>query len=148
MTSVSSWLFSFFVRVPRMIFDRNVEEPSTNPESAPSFPLARSWVSTLSCQVAFHGLTFSACRKVTPGASRRCLWTATAQLSTCFLHWFFLNAKRSVRWLVMKTQPVLLTTRVRKLEKPLICVFLAAACRIVAELDRTLACSWLDTLST
>lgn len=43
---------------------------------------------------------------------------------------------------------VLLTTRVRKLEKPLICVFLAAACRIVAELDRTLACSWLDTLST
>lgn len=38
-----------------MIFDRNVEEPSTNPESAPSFPLARSWVSTLSCQVAFHG---------------------------------------------------------------------------------------------
>lgn len=56
MISVSGWLFIlFFVRASQMIFDRNVEEPSTNPESALSFPLARSWLSTLPCQVTFPG---------------------------------------------------------------------------------------------
>lgn len=152
MSSVSRWLFFLFLaRASQMIFDRNVEEPSINPESALSFPLAWSWLSTLSCQVTFPGglpsHIFCLPQGYTQGLKALFVDSYGPNVNM-FLRWFCLNAKRSVRWLVMKTHPVLLTTQVRKLEKPLISVFLAAEYWIVVKLDRTLACSWLNTLST
>lgn len=61
-----------------------------------------------------------------------------------FFCWFCVNAKRSVWRLVMKTFGALLTTQVRKLERPLIWVGWPAERKMITEFDHKFACSCLN----